>query len=259
MPAEAQRIVLPDSRLAVSKRFGMYKEEPKQTVRNRTSKPNAIMDYILFAWTRCELEHCYAGTHNPFGDSYNVFLDALKALNRNGIVYSSSDVARFAEILPGLYDGDKNFYAKAGMFLSALINNGKDESYEIWLSDSLATLGNHLNSSIAFFGYENTKNITVHGNVGWCPGYLMKSGEIVIEGNGGDYAGCFMEGGRLVVKGECGEWVGNHMSGGEIHLNNSSPIVYSSTGTVDNGKIYHKGELIVSCTGIYKTGIYKKR
>lgn len=120
--------------------------------------------------------------------SYGHAMDEVRMLK-----YTALDVERFSRMLPEL-DGERDFGAKAGLFLSALINNGKETDYIIH------TCG----LAIDCIGYKNTKNILVVGNAGDKTGWAMTDGTIIVDGNTGKDTGLVMKGGKIHVEGELG-------------------------------------------------------
>lgn len=85
---------------------------------------------------------------------------------------SASDVEAFSVALTE-YRNDPHFQAKAGIFLSAMINRGSGRSYFV----NAAQLG----GSIAYLGMKNTRRIDVEGDVSY-PGVGMQRGCITING-----------------------------------------------------------------------------
>jgi glutamate synthase domain-containing protein 3 len=159
----------------------------------------------------------------------------------------AKDVEMFSVALAEL-EGEKDFYSKAGPFLSALINNSKDREFVIHTT--------HLAFPIQYIGYHNTKIITLEGDAGDDVGCMMKDGILVVRGDAGcsvgqgmvggaitimgkamDNVGSEICGGRITVEGNAGENVGCYMKGGEIRINGE----YASLSKEhEGGKIYHK-------------------
>jgi hypothetical protein len=188
--------------LTVSKRFGRYKDEDEKAVR----APDVIEDQTLRqlreAWLNVRLKDGVVATY---------YARALKQIT--GISYSSANVEKFSVALAEFQNED-HFRLAAGLFLSALINNCKDNDFVINTG--------HFSEGIDALGYKNTKNLTVVGDVGNFLGDSMQCGTITVEGNAG---------------GVVGAW----MTGGEIHIDGS--YRYLSENII-SGKIYHKGKLI---------------
>jgi formylmethanofuran dehydrogenase subunit C len=183
----------------------------------------------------------------------------------SGLDYDATDIERFCIAL-----ADCQSPRRAMIFLSALINNGKEDEQVLRLSGDLM--------DVSFLCYKNMKRVIVHGDVGSDFAWHMSDGEILLHGNAGSKAGASMGGGRLIIEGDAGDFlgggssysslytwhetiaspfnpmtggtivvngdagesVGDRMRGGEIHLNGE----YGSIGHDVRGRIFHKGKLI---------------
>jgi len=249
--------------LAVSKRFGRFKDEGEHAVRAPDVKRNEALEN---AWKKFAKE-AKKNTDSAYFNSENYRL-ALSLLE--GISYSAQDVEKFS-IACIQFQDENQFCSNAGLFLSALINNCKDDDFVINTR--------HLTETIWYLGYQNTKNIIVSGDIGAYLGFDMKYGTITVEGDAGGYVGQLMEGGSIFVKGSAGNsvgasmkngritvggdvshqlgWameggtievngnasvnVGGYMKGGEIHIYGT---LVSLDSEVRSGKIYHKGKLV---------------
>jgi hypothetical protein len=257
--ASERRDTLPPA-LAVSKRFGRFKDEDEKAVR----APDVVEDQTLRQLREAWLSARWGIDTSTEAKNYARALDAIK-----GIGCSSADVEKFVVALVEFQDED-NFRYKAGFFISALINNCKDNDFVINVR--------HLTKKIGYLGYQNTKNITVSGDVGVQLGRNMECGSITVEGNAdiivgesmkggsifvkgsaaavgagmkngritveGDVElglGSNMTGGTIEVKGNAGQWMGTGMLGGEIHIEGECE---SLPDRIAGGKIYHKGKLI---------------
>jgi hypothetical protein len=251
----ADRVQVPP--LAVSKRFGRFKDEDEKAVRAPDVVEDQALKQLRAAWQKVEWKESGGG-------NYSACLEAIK-----GLKYTSKDVEKFSVACIQLQDESKFF--RAGVFLSALINNCPDRDFVIHTR--------HLSRIMHHLGYKNTKNITVSGDVGGGLGREMECGTITVEGNAYGGIGDRMEGGSISVKGSAthsvgcgmkngkitiggdvenrlgekmvggtievhgnaGDDVGWNMNGGEIH-------VYGTLGglhdDIKGGKIYHNGKLI---------------
>jgi hypothetical protein len=206
--------------LAASSRFKGFGTEPLHETRTRKMEANPVIEKMKRAWATCDDGHLDHGS-------------IAGALNKIKIPrYSAKDIETFSLAIAEFQDEVK-FSDKAGLFLSALINNCRDEKFVIHTT--------HLVQPINSFGYQNRKNITVDGNIGTSVGYDMEVGVITVNGNAGFGVGCGMRGGRIIVQGDCGYNVGINMSGGEIHIEGS----YEISRSIVSGKIFHNGNLIV--------------
>jgi len=237
--AARRRIVRVSPVVAAGSRFEKYKPEEEKGVRKVEVKEDEVLRQLKAAW----------GKYRPrFYEEY--YPDALKAI-RN-ISYSASDVEKFSLALVE-FQGEERFSDKAGLFLSALINNGKDIHYVIHTE--------HL-AEVFYLGTKNTKNIIVNGNAGSMVGDQMEGGSIIVNGNAGYGVGGHMEGGTIIVNGTAGDHVGVRMKGGAITVNGNAgndvgtgmmegAVIHLNGGyksiadDVKGGKIYHEGVLIV--------------
>jgi len=196
--AQAQRIVLPDPRLAVSKRFGMYKDEENKVVRAPQVAVDETLRNLKEAWMK-------AGWLRVMRSADAEYLACVSAIGNTR--YTSKDVGKFSMALAEFKD-ERDFAEKAGYFLSALVNNCAASEFVIVTS--------HLDRDIHDIGWDNTKDIKICGDVGRNLGMGMKRGRIIVEGNAGPCAGSFMENGEIVINGDCRLLLGQCMRGGKI-------------------------------------------
>jgi hypothetical protein len=207
--------------LAISRRFGNYKPESEKAVRKTGVVEDETRKRLMKAWKAC----------SSTGNSETDYAKMLRKVKR--LEYSAKDVESFSLALVE-FQKEYEFSFKAGLFLSALINNCKDSEFVIHTS--------HLDESIDDLGYENIKDIIVEGDVGVGFGTGMKGGIIMVKGNAGALLGTDMEGGSITLKGNAGKWLANDMKGGEIHLYGDIERIH---GEVKHGKIFYNGKLIV--------------
>ncbi|MDD5171991.1 MAG: hypothetical protein PHF60_03055 [Candidatus ainarchaeum sp.] len=246
----------PDA-LAIAKGFRGYGPEKESGLRETVVKEDEMLRQLKTVWETCN----YKGEVHT---DYAAMCEAVKELG-----YSAKDVERFSIVLVEFQD-EHNFYYKAGVFLSALVNSCREDDLIIHTS--------HLTRHIDHLGYQNMKNITIEGDAGNIMGGLGR-GSIILNGNAGNYAGLNLLGGSIIVKGNVGEHVGNdmksgsitvkgnagdsmagnmrggiitvegnagksvgwEMTDGEIHLNGDYGGV---SDYIVHGKIFHKGKLI---------------
>ncbi|NYZ74132.1 hypothetical protein H0O00_03240 [Candidatus Micrarchaeota archaeon] len=209
------------SALAMANRFQRYTPETEYRTVPLEVKEDETLKRLKEAWKAC------SHTGNPEKD-YPKMLKIVKKLE-----YSAKDVENFNIALAG-FQSEKMCSSKAGLFLSALINNCKDSDFVIHT--------NHLVESISYLGFKNTKNITVKGNTGDVVGINMKGGTITVKGNAGKEGGWGMKGGTITVEGDAGELVGFGMEGGSIRLEGKYVHIAEN---IKHGSIFHKGKLIV--------------
>ena len=206
--------------------FRRFKPEPTHQVRKPDVKENEKLRTIKLAWLRlCE---------NLTGDLETPYERAVELVR--SLEYSAKDVEGFSLMLPQLQTLESSSHYD-GLFLSALINMGKEQDYIIHTID--------LYSPLNFLGYENIKNITVNGDVGLRVGNRMKKGTITINGNAGTCVGELMRGGKIIVNGKTDQALGGPYGneGGEIHLNGDFDLPSHAHMGSD---IYHNGKLIHS-------------
>jgi len=232
----------PDAaKLAVSGLFGKYKPEEEKQVRKVQVTEDKVLKQLKAAWKKIKV--------NITSAPEETYKNALKQIKR--LVYSAKDVENFSIVIAE-FQNEKYFREKAGLFLSALINNCKDSDYVVHTKQ--------LDREIDYLGHENTKSITVGGDVGDFIGYEMKGGSITVNGNAAGWVGALMGGGSITVNGDAGQSLGREMVGGSITVNgNAEPGVgdvmfggeihlngkHKGLGNRSwGGKIYHKGKLI---------------
>jgi formylmethanofuran dehydrogenase subunit C len=191
----------PEAGLAASKRFGRYKKETGKAVRETEIQGDEVLSRMRDALVGMRVEMTFELKED---DGYIYASSAVKGM---GMEYSAEDVERFSLTLTGLEHGEEGG-RWAGMFLSALMNLGQEDSYRVHTT--------HLDVELEYLGYRNRKSIVVAGNGGHHLGERMSGGEINVTANVGESAGGSLTGGRLVVEGNAGEYLGNDMADGEI-------------------------------------------
>jgi len=250
--------------LAASERFKRFRPEIESETRKQEVKSSPILESMVQAWSRCR--GGFFGDGSTFlQEGYDKFLGELK-----GLRCSAVDIGSFSMELVK-YQGEDWFSEKAGIFLSALMNNSADNEFYIHTSN--------LTIPVEFLGFRNTKNFTVDGNIGInlgvqmeggaitvkgeCMasignmmqggtitvegsvgdliGVRMKGGTITVYGNAGNEIGIEMEGGAILVKGRAGRDIGNSMNGGEIHLGGGFDRISEN---IKGGRIFWHNELI---------------
>jgi len=178
--------------LAASKRFRRYKGESEKKVREVDRQKNAV-GYLKEAWERCLFDLDESGL-DPVDNTEACYKIALLAIK--DIEYGACDVEKFSNISICGLEKEENVEMKLGLFLSALINNGKDENYTIPAENK------YPHESIHFIGFKNTKNINVNGSVGDFLGDSMIRGSIFVDGDAGNNVGYMMQSGKITVLGD---------------------------------------------------------
>jgi hypothetical protein len=215
------------SRTSASKRFGRYRQETERLVREVSVKDDPALQ---------RLRELFLGavrrSRNPWETRQAVW-DLLDR-NRKAVVYSSEDIERFSLALSE-FAHERWFPSFGGICLTALVIACRDSEYILHTAHlpPLKYLG---------FKFGHWKKLTVNGDVGNNLGKEMFDGVIVVNGNVGWFAGQEMKDGTIIVNGDAGEKVGARMQGGEIHLMGDYESISKE---VQDGKIYHKGKLIV--------------
>ena len=175
-------------------------EEPIQTFKVvRTKAVEEILE--LFTHIRVKQENVPYQEYEKEGLDKDYQRIAKLVRGKN---YTSEDVTQFVLGL-NPESRDRYFDLKLGLFLSALINEGKDSDYMLYFLGERAPMG----CWGADIGYKNTKNIFIRGNVGSGLGRRMISGKIEVDGDCLVCAGLEMSGGKIIVRGHGGEAVGN--------------------------------------------------
>lgn len=158
---------------------------------------------------------------------------ALRTIQK--IDYEIDDIE---ELCLELDKGDKTPYlisGPAGIYLSALCNNAKEEKIQLRLYE--------LKRAFHFLGYRlpEGKTLVLKGNAGDFIGTGLSGGKMIVEGSTGNWAGAGMMDGELSITGNTGQNTGAWMSGGEIHIDGHIVGIGKS---IHGGRIYHRGNLI---------------
>jgi formylmethanofuran dehydrogenase subunit C len=130
------------------------------------------------------------------------------------------------------FQDEEDFESKAGLFLSALINNCPESEFVIHTR--------HLGVKIFYLGLYNTKDITIKGDVGDYLAYSMSGGRITVEGNAGYGAGNTMENGEIIIDGNSDYFLGDRMKGGKITVKGNAGNEAGSN--MGNGEIVIDGD-----------------
>jgi formylmethanofuran dehydrogenase subunit C len=192
MPVRIADSLAGSNKTSIGGRFRRFQPEEEKSSRKAVIKEGAAIERLKNVWSVIPFS-CVEGY-------YEVVSASFRSLD-----YSAEDVERFSLAVAEFKD-EKDFSFKAGTFLSALINNGKERDYIVHIPYV----------KIQQFGYLNRKNITVKGDVGDLLGTDMEGGKIIVKGNAGSSVGMYMKGGSIVVEGNAGDCVGLKMKSGEI-------------------------------------------
>jgi hypothetical protein len=234
-----KRIVVPDASVAtMANRFTKYKPEEEKAVRKGEVVEDETLKRLKGAWRKVIIPE---EESTPAEKIYEMIENALR-----GVEYTAKDVETFSILLAdfqgendsssnaGPFLGESRFLSKAGLFLSALINNGTERKYTLNTA--------HLEIPLSHIGFRNTKAIDVIGDVGYVCGEEMESGWIFVTGNAGVGLGQSMKGGTITVCGDAWHGVGASMEDGTIEVGGSmGSIGYH----IRQGSIYHRGKLVL--------------
>jgi len=234
-----------DPILAAMGRFGKFKSESEQQVRDIQVKPNHALETLKSFWERFDYTSMWERDEIVLSKYYDI---ARKLAKERPL--SSHQIGEMTLVLKDLKMEsikmgtlEKNLQArKMGLLLSAMINESPDKDFTI-VTLNLGILPRSL-------GYANVKDINVVGDVGEYLGERMKSGSITVDGNvcnqllGSRYEGYIgsrMEGGIIRVKGNTGNNIAHWMSGGKLYLDGDmGDLLPRYPGAL----IYHKNKLV---------------
>jgi len=178
------------------------------------------------------------------GTNNNEITNACECLSKK-INYSSKDVEIFSPMLLA-YEQKPSFERISGLFLSYLVNFGKDSDYVLNLWD--------ISTPIEFLCFVNKKNLVINGNVGDYLGTWMKQGKIILNGNAGSYVGNGKEGGDITVNGDVGMAPAQEQTGGIVRVNGR---ISELPNKCNAGKLYQRKRLLVE-NGVFKTWQFNK-
>ncbi len=182
---------------------------------------NPSVDLICEKYEKWLAESSKASFNNL--DIYKCAVKLVKELT-----YTSKDVKDFS-IKMKLYENHPEFIC-SGFFLAALINESKEENFEI--------ITEHLNKDIYYACYSLKKGtVTIFGNV-CMPVPQMEGGCVIVKGDVEDIGGRIKKG-KLMVEGNL--YSGRHFENLELQVEGNFQI---EPNCYSNVKIYHKGELV---------------
>lgn len=226
------------------RKFGRFKKDKPNVLRSisTVARETAATEQLKRLWRRHPLQSI---NQLLLGTSY-VDEVAASVASQN---YSAKDVEHFSLLLFEFQD-EKNFSEKAGVFLTALIENGKEDDFVIHTS-TLAV-------PIQGLAKGNTKNVLIKGDIGSHTAKNMKKGKVIIKGDEEGYAGLKMTGGDIVILGDAGEVIGWEMKNGSITVHGNAGwnvgtemkggeiLVYGNVGiftgrSMQGGRIMVKG------------------
>jgi hypothetical protein len=206
--------------LAALGKFKGFRHEPLHEVRAKKVETNPAIGKMREAWKACK-------PLNP-DDFRNTYADMVEKIGNPN--HCAKDIETFCIVLAGFQD-ETDFSIRAGLYLSALINNCEGDGFVIPTS--------HFTEPIQDIGFRNTKRITVKGNAGDSVGSNMEGGIIVVEGDAGGSVGINMVQGSIVVRKDAGDTLGMFMKGGSIIV--AGNIGDDAGWSMDAGAITVKG------------------
>jgi hypothetical protein len=217
--------------------FRRYNPEARKEIIIHKVKENETLKQLRVALSKFR-------TIVAYGSDY---LRAVSLVQR--IKCSSNDVTSFSISLAEFQD-EKSFSNRAGLFLSALINESKAKNFTI--------ITEHLEQRINLLGFNNRKNIIIQGDAGNWVGSGMKAGTITVQGNTEDWVGAHMEDGTILLQGNTEDWAGIQMEGGTITVQGN--VRYNTGESMEGGTIYIEGKYgSLSYYDIKGGNIYHKR
>lgn len=215
------------------RKFSAYKRDAPKAVRQlHVEKGSELEQYVVKVWDDNE-------TSNPRLRPSWFYPKVFELLN--GLQITSKSINWFADRLIPLEDDENpSFSIRAGLFLSALINGSKEESFDIIVPQLRKPIINLL--------YQNRKDVTLHGNVGKWFARQMQDGSANLHGDAGPYLGIEMAGGTVVTYGTVAS-VGHRQHGGKIIVKGDMRP-HSSIGTEMKG-----GEITIENSLSQHTGM----
>ncbi len=212
-------------RLEAAGRFRRFAPEIGQRARELVLKPDKAFSEIMKAWMQCR---DYLPPKRDNNLSEQIFSKMLRVLGTSS--FGSREIEAFSISIEGARH-DEELSSNPGLFLSALIQNSRDDRFIIHTSHQL-----HPADSI---GYRNSKNILVKGNAGDFLGSNMVRGSIEVQGNAGGAEGFRMKGGRIIIHGDCDYACGWEMLAGAIIIEGNAGM--SAGMNMEGGEIFIRG------------------
>ncbi len=125
--------------------------------------------------------------------------------------YTVQDIEEF---IAGIakYQDAKRYHARAGLFISSLVNHAKEDKITLDLG--------HLDVLFDFLGYKNRKDLTIIGNIGSHCFQDVETGRGHVEGDALDFFGAQQHGGSISISGDARDDAGYKKDGGSLLVNN---------------------------------------
>ncbi len=243
MLSNAQRLRMSDRILSVSSKnpFGRYKREKIQEVRKSDIQESEGFQKLKQAFETWMSDKFWKRKSGGLGGIIDYIYPMAVKLIR-GLEYSAKDVEKLC-IAIAEFQQKEDFANGAGVFLSAVINNGKEESYTIETR--------HLTEAPNYLCYRNKKRITIEGNVGEYVG-CAQSGEILVNGNADDYVGRYARAGKITINGNVVFCAGANNEGCLIEIKGNSSMMPGVH--MKNGRVIVRGNVETSAGDGMKGG-----
>jgi formylmethanofuran dehydrogenase subunit C len=240
-----ERPIATDPKTAAASRFRSFAPEAEKEVREAEVQRSPIIDKMRKRWEGMG----FSESIDERDKSYRECLDAI-----SGLEYSAKDVESFSLVLFE-YKHDGAWTMKPGMFLSALINEGREYDYTVHTTGI---------ENFLLLGYRNRKHVVIDGDGGSDLAESMEKGRIEVKGSAGHDCGRNMEGGSIIIEGDMGDFCGAQMIDGLIrvrgdagkncgHLKRKGTIIVQGDADeycgnkMEGGSIYVRGDSGHSC------------
>ncbi len=212
--------------------FTRYRREDREPVRTIDTKQDKVLERFIKIWQSDDglstEKQFVTGAPYQWFTEYKYYTRVQHKIKR--VEYTKEDIRKFCIALADFQE-EKNFDKKAGIFLSVLINNMKEDSITITTS--------HLSVKPCYLGYRNIKNISIDGDVDYGACTLMKKGSVIVRGNTGNSTGEGMDGGELIITGNAGNNIARDMKGGLILV--KANVGYEAGESMEGGKVIIEG------------------
>jgi hypothetical protein len=167
---------------------------------------------------------------------YNTIIKAYEVAEKyvKEVDYSVEDIEDFCFALENTQKIPYLVPGPAGVYLSALCNDAKEEEIVLKLSE--------LKTEINLIGFRLPKGqrLVIEGDTGDFAGIGLEGGELVVEGNAKNWTGAGMRGGKILVRKNIGLHTGEWMMGGEIYVGGR----VRGLGNIVEGKVFERDKLV---------------
>ncbi|MFH0737048.1 MAG: hypothetical protein V1827_01130 [Candidatus Micrarchaeota archaeon] len=203
------------SAMNMAGRFGRYSKEQGQDVRKSKTGDETLQK--LLSEFKTLTSHCPLGPDGYFyhDDYYRKIHSIVQAFP---FPYRQEDIARLCVTMASFIEEIGAFgRADAGIFLSALVNNGPPGKYLL--------PQRQFDHPLAYLGIRNNPgHETVIDGDARRAGLKMTGGKVTVTGNCEGDAGTEMEGGTLIIQGDMEGDIGKGMKGGIIEVHGTMGV-----------------------------------